>query len=55
MGSSRLDDQIYEHLEKDFPELFVEPYEHIAVLNEDAMKSKEGKEKWRKFIESCVT
>lgn len=47
-----MDDEIFEHFKADFPELFVEPYERITKLDEDMMKSKEGKEKWRKFIET---
>ncbi|KAI0791572.1 polysaccharide biosynthesis-domain-containing protein [Irpex lacteus] len=46
------DDEIFEHLKRDFPEMFEEPYDKITKLDEEAMKSKEGKEKWRKFIES---
>ncbi|KIP10797.1 hypothetical protein PHLGIDRAFT_28275 [Phlebiopsis gigantea 11061_1 CR5-6] len=49
---TKQDDEIYEHFKRDFPEIFVEPYERITKLDEDMMKSKEGKEKWRKFIES---
>ena len=48
----RLDDEIFEHAKTDFPELFEEPYERITKLDEEWMKSKEGKERWRKFIES---
>ncbi|USP82472.1 uncharacterized protein yc1106_09746 [Curvularia clavata] len=42
---TKIDDEIYEHLKKDFPE-----FDAAATLNEDEMKSKEGKERWRKFI-----
>ncbi|CAG5178269.1 uncharacterized protein ALTATR162_LOCUS8616 [Alternaria atra] len=42
---TKIDDEIYEHLKKDFPE-----FDASATLNEDDMKSKEGKERWRKFI-----
>ena len=35
--------------------MFEEPYDKITKLDEDAMKSKEGKERWRKFIESYVS
>lgn len=38
------DDKILDHLKQDFPEL--DPAEEI---DEDTMKSKEGKERWRKF------
>ena len=37
--------KIDEHLKKDFPE-----FDAAATLNEDEMKSKQGKERWRKFI-----
>ena len=42
---TKMDDEIYEHLKKDFPNL--DPGE---TINEDQMKSKEGKEVWRKFM-----
>jgi hypothetical protein len=42
---TKIDDEIYEHLKKDFPE-----FDASATLNEDQMKSKDGKERWRKFI-----
>lgn len=42
---TKFDDDIYEHLKKDFPE-----FDANATINEDDMKSKEGKERWRKFI-----
>lgn len=41
-------------MKKDFPELFEEPYARITKLDEEWMKSKDGKERWRKFIESYV-
>lgn len=49
---TKQDDEIFEHFKRDFPELFVEPYDKIRKLDEDMMKSKDGKERWRKFIES---
>lgn len=49
---TKLDDEIFDHMKKDFPELFEEPYARITKLDEEWMKSKEGKERWRKFIES---
>jgi len=49
---TKLDDAIFDHLKQDFPELFEEPYDKIIKLDEDWMKSKDGKERWRKFIES---
>ena len=42
---TRMDDEIYEHFKKDFPEIDVS-----ATIDEDAMKSKEGKERWRNFM-----
>ncbi|KAF1841883.1 DUF757-domain-containing protein [Cucurbitaria berberidis CBS 394.84] len=42
---TKFDDEIYEHLKKDFPE-----FDAKATVNEDEMKSKDGKERWRKFI-----
>jgi hypothetical protein len=44
---TRMDDQIFNHLMKDFPD-----FDPAKELNEDEMKSKEGKERWRNF---CVT
>ena len=41
---SRLDDQILEHFKREFPD-----FDPAQELDEDTMKSKEGKEKWRKF------
>jgi hypothetical protein len=42
---TRLDDEIYEHLKTDFPE-----FDPAATIDEDEMKSKQGKERWRKFM-----
>ena len=42
---TRIDDEILEHFKKDFPEF--DPAEDI---DEDKMKSKEGKERWRNFV-----
>jgi hypothetical protein len=42
---TKCDDEIYEHFKKEFPEFDAE-----ATLDEDEMKSKEGKERWRTFI-----
>jgi len=39
------DDEILEHLRRDFPD-----FDPAASIDEDKMKSKEGKERWRKFI-----
>jgi hypothetical protein len=42
---TKFDDEIYEHLKKDFPE-----FDAKATIDEEEMKSKEGKERWRTFI-----
>jgi hypothetical protein len=40
-----MDDDILEHLKTDFPK-----FDPAATINEDELKSKTGKERWRKFI-----
>lgn len=42
---TRMDDDILEHLHKDFPD-----FDPAATIDEDKMKSKEGKEQWRNFM-----
>lgn len=42
---TKMDDEIYEHFKKEFPD-----FDPAATLNEDEMKSKAGKEKWRNFM-----
>ncbi|KAF2814611.1 DUF757-domain-containing protein [Mytilinidion resinicola] len=42
---TRLDNEIYEHFKKEFPD-----FDAKATINEDEMKSKAGKERWRNFI-----
>ena len=42
---TKMDDEIYEDLMKHFPDF--DPQE---TIDEDKMKSKEGKEKWRDFM-----
>lgn len=42
---TKIDDEIYEHLKADFPE-----FDPAQTIDEDEMKSKTGKERWRKFI-----
>ncbi|KAL5514721.1 hypothetical protein ACEPAG_2037 [Sanghuangporus baumii] len=49
---TRIDDEIFEDLSNRFPELVKEPYEGIVKLDEDWMKSPDGKKRWREFIES---
>ncbi|KAK4940746.1 hypothetical protein LTR66_014886 [Elasticomyces elasticus] len=42
---TKMDDEIYEHFKKEFPD-----FDPKATIDEDDMKSKEGKERWRNFI-----
>ena len=42
---TRMDDEILEHFRKDFPE-----FDPAETINEDEVKSKEGKERWRNFM-----
>jgi Polysaccharide biosynthesis len=42
---TRMDDEIYQHLKKDFPE-----FDPNETIDEDKMKDKSGKERWRKFM-----
>jgi Polysaccharide biosynthesis len=42
---TKMDDDIYEHFKREFPD-----FDPSATLNEDEMKSKAGKEKWRNFM-----
>jgi len=42
---TKIDDEIYEHLKRDFPE-----FDPKVTIDEDKMKSKEGKERWRNFM-----
>lgn len=42
---TKIDDEIYEHFKKEFPE-----FNPRETINEDEMKSKAGKEKWRNFM-----
>jgi hypothetical protein len=42
---TKIDSDIYEHFKKEFPD-----YDPKVTINEDEMKSKEGKERWRNFI-----
>ena len=51
---TRLDDEIYAHTQSTFPELFVPPYDKLIKLDEEGMKSPQGKERWRVFIESLA-
>jgi hypothetical protein len=42
---TKMDNDIYEHLKTDFPE-----FDATKTIDEDEMKSKKGKERWRKFM-----
>ncbi|MCJ1463718.1 hypothetical protein MMC07_002327 [Pseudocyphellaria aurata] len=42
---TRMDDEIYEHFRREFPE-----FDPRETINEDVMKSKQGKERWRNFM-----
>lgn len=42
---TKMDDEIYEHLMADFP-----GFDPAETIDEEKMKSKTGKEKWRKFM-----
>ncbi|PWY66958.1 DUF757 domain protein [Aspergillus eucalypticola CBS 122712] len=42
---TKMDDEILESFQKEFPD-----FDPAETLNEDKMKSKEGKEKWRNWI-----
>jgi hypothetical protein len=42
---TKMDDEIYEHLKTDFPE-----FDPAKTIDENEMKSKTGKERWRKFM-----
>jgi hypothetical protein len=53
-GGNRYDDDIFEHTLRDFPEFAAAPHAGLIKLDEDWMKSKEGKERWRAFINACV-
>lgn len=42
---TKMDDKIYESFKKEFPD-----FDPKETINEDKMKSKEGKEKWRNWM-----
>lgn len=42
---TKMDDEIFEHFKKDFPD-----FDPTETIDEDKMKSKEGKEQWRDFM-----
>jgi hypothetical protein len=49
---TKYDDEIFDHLMATFPELNAEPYDKLTKIDEDWMKSPDGKTRWRDFIES---
>jgi hypothetical protein len=55
LSAGRYDDEIFEHTLRDFPEFATAPHANLVALDEDWMKSKEGKERWRAFINACVS
>jgi len=42
---TKFDDEIHEHFKKEFPD-----FDPADTIDEERMKSKQGKEEWRKFI-----
>lgn len=42
---TKMDDEIYEYFKQEFPD-----FDPAATINEDDMKSKEGKAKWRNWM-----
>jgi len=42
---TKMDDEIYDHFHKEFPE-----FDPRETIDENEMKSKEGKERWRNFM-----
>jgi len=42
---TKIDDEIHDHFKREFPE-----FDPKATINEEEMKSKTGKERWRNFI-----
>lgn len=42
---TKMDDEIYEHFRQEMPD-----FDPSATINEDEMKSKDGKARWRNFI-----
>lgn len=51
---TRYDDEIFEHALRVFPELAEEEYRKLNKIDEDWMKSADGKQRWREFCESLV-
>ncbi|KAF9531126.1 DUF757-domain-containing protein [Crepidotus variabilis] len=49
---TKYDDEIYEHTMKLFPELAEPPHDKVVKIDEDWMKSDEGKKRWREFMDT---
>jgi hypothetical protein len=47
----RIDDEIYEDAMTTFPEFAEPPHSKLVKLDEDWMKSNDGKKRWREFME----
>jgi hypothetical protein len=52
---TRYDDEIFEHTLKAFPELADDEHIKLTKIDEELMKSEDGKRRWREFSESSVT
>ena len=50
LSAGRHDDEIFEHTLREFPDFATAPHASLVTLDEEWMKSKEGKERWRGFI-----
>ncbi|KAF9001198.1 polysaccharide biosynthesis-domain-containing protein [Cyathus striatus] len=49
---TKYDNEIFEHTMSTFPELATPPHEKLVKLDEEWMKSPDGKKRWRDFIET---
>ncbi|EIW79779.1 DUF757-domain-containing protein [Coniophora puteana RWD-64-598 SS2] len=49
---TKLDDEIYEHTMSTFPEFAENDHAKLIKLDEDFLKSEDGKKRWRDFIQS---
>ncbi|RDB17192.1 Protein PBDC1 [Hypsizygus marmoreus] len=49
---TKLDDEIYTHAMEAFPEFTENDHEKLTKLDEDWMKSDDGKNRWRDFIQA---
>jgi len=48
---TKYDDEIFEHTMSTFPELAEDEHKKLVVVDEDWMKSADGKKRWRVFCE----